>query len=136
MAALDDREVLALERAAFEAWQAEEIASLGSWRLRAMRGVTNRANSVWAGPGEPDAGFASAIAQVEAFYAARRLPAIFQITPAADRRLDALLEARGYERFDEVSFQIASAEHVAMRVPPRDVPNLVANHASQVGLAF
>lgn len=90
MGALDDREVLALERVA---WQAEEIASLGSWRLRAMRGVTNRANSVWAGPGEPDASFASAIAQVEAFYAARRLPAIFQITPAADRRLDALSSA-------------------------------------------
>ena len=113
MNARTHEKVLALERAAFEAWQAEEIALLGPWRLRAMHSVTNRANSVWAGPGEPADGFARAIAQVEAFYAARELPAIFQITPAADARLDALLEARGYERFDEVSFQTARAEQIA-----------------------
>ncbi len=106
-------ELLALEVAAFEAWRAEEIAALGPWRLRSMRGVTNRANSVWAGPGEPAGGFALAIAEAEAWYAARALPAIFQITPAADPRLDALLAARGYESFDAVSFQLADAARVA-----------------------
>lgn len=108
-------ELLALEVAAFEAWRAEEIAALGPWQLRGMRGVTNRANSVWAGPGEPAGGFALAIAEVEAWYAARALPAIFQITPAADSRLDALLAARGYESFDAVSFQLADAARVAAR---------------------
>ncbi len=118
MAELGADEILALERAAFEAWQAEEVVALGPWRLRFMRGVTNRANSVWAGPGEPPVGFAAAIAQVESFYAARGRPAAFQIAPVADPRLDPLLEAVGYERFEEVSFQVASAERVA-RISPR-----------------
>ena len=105
--------ILELERAAFEAWQAEEIVALGPWRLRFMRGVTNRANSVWAGPGEPDGGFARAIDAAEAFYAARNLAPTFQITPSADARLDALLAERGYSSFDEVSMQTADASRVA-----------------------
>lgn len=112
MPASDD-EILALERAAFEAWQAEEVSALGPWRLRAMRGVTKRANSVWAAPGEPPGGFARAIAEAEAWYAARGLPTIFQIAPLADPRLDALLAERGYPAIEPVSFQIASAERVA-----------------------
>jgi ribosomal protein S18 acetylase RimI-like enzyme len=113
VAKLAEDEVLALERAAFEAWEAEEIVPLGPWRLRAMRGVTNRANSVWAGPGEPAGGFARAIEAAEAFYAERGLPAIFQISPAADARLDGLLAGRQYERFDETSFQTAQAARIA-----------------------
>ncbi|HEU4427641.1 MAG TPA: GNAT family N-acetyltransferase [Myxococcota bacterium] len=109
-------QVLALERAAFDAWQAEEIVALGPWRLRFMQGVTDRANSVWAGPGEPPGGFDDAIARVEAFYAERRRPVLFQITPAADE-LDARLAARGYERYDDVSVQIASAARVAQLAP-------------------
>lgn len=108
-----DADVLALERAAFEAWNAEEVAALGPWQLRFMRGVSNRGNSVWAGPGEPPGGFARAIGAVEAFYAARGLPPAFQITPVADPRLDALLAGRGYARVEPVSFQIADAARVA-----------------------
>lgn len=108
-----DDEVHALERAAFDAWTAQEIAPLGPWRLRFMHGVTNRANSVWAGPGEPPGGFARAIGEVEAWYAARGRPPIFQITPAADPRLDAQLAARGYEVFDPVSFRVAETARVA-----------------------
>ncbi|HEY8122534.1 MAG TPA: GNAT family N-acetyltransferase [Myxococcota bacterium] len=119
MAAQRQDEIAALERAAVAAWRAEEIVDLGPWRLRAMHGVTNRANSVWAGPGEPPGGFAAGIDAVEAFYAARGLPAIFQITPVADPGLGALLAARGYERFDEVSVQVANAERVAA-LPLRD----------------
>ena len=115
--ALEGTEILALELATFEAWRAEEIVALGPWRLRCMHGVTNRANSVWAGPGEPAGGFARAIAEVEAFYAERALPAIFQITPVADPRLDALLAARGYGSFDAVSFQVADAARVAAIEP-------------------
>lgn len=111
-------EILAIEQAAFEAWQAEEVLALGPWRARAMRGVTNRANSVWAGPGEPPGGFARAIAAVEAFYAARALPAQFQLAPIADPRLDGLLEERGYVRIEEVCVETASAERVA-KLPVR-----------------
>ena len=110
-----------LERAAFEAWQAEQVVALGPWRLRFMHGVTSRANSVWAGPGEPAGGLAHAIAEVEAFYAARGQPAIFQIAQLADERLDPLLAERGYEHFNEVSFQVASAERVALLVPREDI---------------
>jgi GNAT superfamily N-acetyltransferase len=117
MAASDD-EILALERAAFEAWQAEEVSALGPWRLRAMRGVTKRASSVWAAPGEPPGGFARAIAEAEAWYAARGLQTIFQIAPIADPRLDALLAARGYAAIEPVSFQVADTDRVA-RLTPR-----------------
>ncbi len=113
MAQAAHEEVLTLERAAFEAWRAEEVVALGPWRLRCMRGVTNRANSVWLGLGEPPGGLSRAIADVESFYGARGLPTTFQITPLADSRLDALLAARGYERIDEVSVQVADAALVA-----------------------
>jgi ribosomal protein S18 acetylase RimI-like enzyme len=133
VAALGEDEVLAFERAAFEAWRAEEIVALGPWRLRSMRGVTNRANSVWAGLGEPAGGFSAAIAKAEAFYAARARPAIFQITPAADARLDALLSARGYEREGEVSVEVADAELVGKRAPR---PGLSARCDAQLGEAW
>jgi ribosomal protein S18 acetylase RimI-like enzyme len=114
-------EILALELAAFEAWQAEEVIALGPWWLRFMHGVTNRANSVWAGPGEPPGGIERAIERAEAFYAARRLPAIFQITPVADARLDVLLEARGYALIEPVSFQVADAAQVARLAQRPDI---------------
>jgi len=116
MSAFD--EILALELAAFDAWQAEEVVALGPWRLRFMHGVTNRANSVWAGPGEPPGGFERAIARAESFYAARELPVLFQLTPVADARLDTLLDARGYALIEPVSFQVADAAQVA-RLSPR-----------------
>ena len=36
-----------IERTAYDAWPAEEVESLAGWRLRALRGVSRRANSVW-----------------------------------------------------------------------------------------
>lgn len=114
MSAFD--EILALELAAFDAWQAEEVVALGPWRLRFMHGVTNRANSVWAGPGEPPGGFERAIDRAESFYAERGLPAIFQITPVADARLDALLAERGYALVEPVSFEVADTARVARQL--------------------
>lgn len=109
---MSDEEILAIERAAFEAWTAAEIAALGPWRLRSMHGVTNRASSVWVGPGEPPRGIPRAIEEAEAFYAARGLPPMFQITPLSDPRVDAQLAARGYAEFDPVSLQTADAARV------------------------
>jgi GNAT superfamily N-acetyltransferase len=106
-------DVLSLELAALEAWRAEEVAELGPWRLRFMHGVTNRANSVWAGPGVPAGGFEAAFAVVEDWYAARGLPASYQVAPLADPRLDGLLAARGYQRLPPVSVEAAAAETVA-----------------------
>jgi arginase len=104
-----------LEARAFAAWPAAEVEPLGAWRLRATSGVTRRANSAWA---VGDAGpLEAAIARVEAFYAARDLPAVFQIGPLAPRGLDAALAARGYGTEGAVSIQIADLAAIASRTP-------------------
>jgi ribosomal protein S18 acetylase RimI-like enzyme len=91
-------EVVALERAALAAWPAEEAVWHHGWCFRAMRGVTRRANSVWAGPLVQEAPLAPAIGAAEAFYAVRGLPCLFQVAPgAAPDTLDGALAARGYE---------------------------------------
>jgi ribosomal protein S18 acetylase RimI-like enzyme len=106
-------EILAIEEAAFDAWPAAEVRGLGPWRLRFMSGVTQRANSVWIGPGEPPGGIEAGVAAVEAFYAARQIPATFQLSPLSHPHLDALLSARGYALHGVTSMQVADAERVA-----------------------
>ncbi|HEX4741758.1 MAG TPA: GNAT family N-acetyltransferase [Caulobacteraceae bacterium] len=67
-----------LEPVTARAWRAAEETSLGGWRLNASRGVSGRINACWpiAAPGRPAA---AALAEVEAWYAARGLPARFKI---------------------------------------------------------
>ncbi len=115
--AVNDADVLALEEAAFASWPAEEVVALGPWRMRAMRGVTGRGNSTWAGPGAPPRGLPAAIEEVERFYAARGLPALFHLTSLSDPRLEPLLAARGYALVDPVSLQVADTERVAQLAP-------------------
>jgi GNAT superfamily N-acetyltransferase len=112
-------EITAIERTAFDAWPAAEVRALGAWRLRAMRGVTNRGNSVWMGPENAldRAELDARIEAVERFYRERALPALFQLTPLAPPALDGALAARGY------------APHAPTRV-------LVAESAQVAGLAF
>jgi ribosomal protein S18 acetylase RimI-like enzyme len=86
-----------LETLAANAWPAAEIAELSGWRLRHTTGVTRRANSVWPNQWTDDAHVAERLGQVEAFYQQRRLPARYQICPAAlPIELDEQLAARGY----------------------------------------
>jgi GNAT superfamily N-acetyltransferase len=114
-----DPEILAIERAAFDAWPAAEVATLGGWRLRFNHGVTNRAGSVWPGPGEAPEPLEARIDAVERFYAERGSPACFQLSPAAEPAgLDATLAARGYEAFAEVSVEVAAAAQVAVPAAP------------------
>lgn len=70
--------IAGLERAAAEHWQAAEQEWLGSWLLRGDVGFTGRANSALplGAPGMP---LASAVAEVEAWYAARGLTAMVVI---------------------------------------------------------
>jgi ribosomal protein S18 acetylase RimI-like enzyme len=77
------------------------------WLLRLSPGKAKRARSV-------NAVYASTlpldekVAYCEGVYQARSLPAIFRITPFSQPpMLDAGLEARGYERFDETSVEEA-----------------------------
>jgi GNAT superfamily N-acetyltransferase len=119
---VQDGELLAIERTAFDAWPAAEVGTLGGWRLRFNHGVTRRASSVWPGPGEAALPLAARIEAVERFYAERGGPASYQMTPVADPpELDAVLAARGYEAAAPVSVEIADAAGVAARAMPPGV---------------
>lgn len=64
-----------VSRRATEDWPPEELVPLGEWQLRAAGGFSRRANSALA-CGDPGLPLDEALAQVEAFYAERRLPAL------------------------------------------------------------
>lgn len=85
-----------LQPIAARAWPPEQAAGLGGWRLHAAAGFSGRANCCWP-LGAPDRPAAAAIAAVEAWYAARGLPALFimpEVAPLEPLRL--LLETHGY----------------------------------------
>jgi len=112
-------EILAIERAAFDAWPAAEVRALGGWRMRFNHGVTNRGSSVWPGPGGSELSLDGRIAAVERFYAERGAPACYQISAAADPpELDAALAARGYETHSPVSVEVSSVAAVAALATP------------------
>jgi ribosomal protein S18 acetylase RimI-like enzyme len=101
-----------LERLAFSAWPAEEVRAVEGFRLRSMRGVTRRANSVFT-CGEV-ADLDGAIELAETFYAERAQPALFQISPTPlGERLEHRLAARGYVVDAPVSIQTAGLAAVA-----------------------
>jgi N-acetylglutamate synthase len=89
-----------LQRVMTPSWGAVERGTVGEWVLRASSGFTQRGNSV-VPVGEPGVPLSEAVEQVEGWYAARGLPALFAVAgptgfdPAADP-LGALLLARGY----------------------------------------
>ncbi|TCI98871.1 GNAT family N-acetyltransferase [Aeromicrobium sp. IC_218] len=67
-----------LTRITSRGWPATESVPLGGWELRAAGGFTGRANSV-AVHGDPGVAVDEALVLVEAFYAARDLPALAQV---------------------------------------------------------
>lgn len=73
-------------------WPAVEEVDVDGWVARFSGGVTNRANSVL--PMGTPADLERAIERVEALYAERGLPAVFQI--GRHDGLDRVLDARGY----------------------------------------
>ena len=108
-----------LEALAANAWPAAEVSCLGGWRLRFTEGVTRRANSVW--PNQPLAGAAlnETLAQVEAFYAARKEPPRYQLSPAAEPAdLDARLAARGYRAVARSAVQAVALPTILQRTKP------------------
>jgi ribosomal protein S18 acetylase RimI-like enzyme len=86
---------LALE-VLLDAWPPLERERLGDWSLRFAHGFTRRANSVLA-IGEPALPLDDAIARCEQRYAARELPARFQLREGiVAEELERGLRARGY----------------------------------------
>src|SRR5262249_47798162 len=86
-----------LEGGAGRAWGGAEEGALGGWRPRGSGRGTQRGNPVWPRSGEGTMPVEAKLTAVEAFYAARGLPARYQMTIAAvPAGLDAELAARGY----------------------------------------
>jgi ribosomal protein S18 acetylase RimI-like enzyme len=107
--------ILDLEERAFRAWPAAEVRELEGWRLRSTAGVTRRANSVWpnriTGPLPLD----RRLDEAEAFYAGRRLPALYQITTiATPAGLDDALAARGYSIEAPVAVEVAATRDLTL----------------------
>jgi ribosomal protein S18 acetylase RimI-like enzyme len=102
-----------IEHCAFDAWPAEEVEHLDGWRLRAMHGVSRRANSVWTFEATGQASIEERLPRVEAWYVSRNLVPTFQVTDRArPEGLDAALEQRGYVIDAPVSIQVASPADV------------------------
>jgi ribosomal protein S18 acetylase RimI-like enzyme len=102
-----------IERCAFDAWPAEEVEHLDGWRLRAMHGVSRRANSVWTFEATGQASIEERVSRVEAWYASRNLPPTFQVADRArPEGLDAALQQRGYVIDAPVSIQVAAPAEV------------------------
>lgn len=94
-------------------WKALEEEVVDGWMCRFSDGVTRRANSVLP-LGEP-AGIAAAIAVIERFYAARGLPAVFQISAdSLPRDLDDVLAKRGYAADSPTVVQLLGKESLAV----------------------
>ena len=101
------------ERCAFDAWPAEEVECQAGWRLRATRGVTRRANSVWTLEATGHASVEERVDRAEAWYGSRHLAPTFQIAERAlPEGLDAALEHRGYVIDAPVSIQVAATKDV------------------------
>ena len=112
-----------LDRLADQGWPALEREAAGGWTLRASGGVTNRANSVL--PAGAVADLDRAISRAENWYAARSLPAVFQVSPGATEGLDDALALRGYRSHSHTDILIADRAHVASADgPANEAPRL------------
>ncbi|MGC4755329.1 GNAT family N-acetyltransferase [Micromonospora trifolii] len=87
--------VVALERAADEAWPAPTRGRLGDWLLRSAEGWTGRANSALP-IGDPDRPLAAAVDAVERWYAERGQPALINTPLPLAAPVGAELDARGW----------------------------------------
>ncbi|MET8260065.1 GNAT family N-acetyltransferase [Micromonospora sp. NPDC005205] len=87
--------VVALERAADEAWPAPIRGRLGDWLLRSAEGWTGRANSALP-IGDPDRPLAAAVDAVERWYAERGQPALINTPLPLAAPVGAELDDRGW----------------------------------------
>lgn len=103
-----------IEGYALRGWPAETVEELAGWRLRAMGGVTRRANSAWTGAAHGALTLEQRIETLEAFYAKHGLPSLVQVSTASrPDGLDEFLAQRGYELDAPVSVQVAAPARVA-----------------------
>lgn len=108
-----------VEAHAYRAWPGLHVETLDGWRLRSAANVTRRANSVWAQQCERGLADPARLTAVERFYAARNLPARYQLCPVSQPGdLDAQLAQRGYRLTAQTAVQIADLDAVWAAAPP------------------
>lgn len=124
--------VLEIEQHALAAWPAAEVEVYEGWQLRAMSGVSRRANSVWTGVAVGSGSLERRIAYVESFYIARGLPPSFQVGQHSEPPgLDRALALRGYRIDAPVSVQIAEPSDVVRVAGSRSVRVEVTDHVTE-----
>ena len=122
-------DVLALEEVAVAGWPAPDTRWLGRWLLRAAEGFTGRANSVLP-LGEPGRPLDAALAEVEAWYGERGLPARMVIPTPAREALDAALAARGWTDYNHVEVLTADVGVTLAALPEHpDLPPVTVEDA-------
>jgi N-acetylglutamate synthase len=105
---MPDERVHLLQELAGNAWPAPVVQVVGGWRFRFGHGISRRTDSVLANDDDGRLPVADKVALAEAFYARRRVPARFQLSPA-DRPadLDRALADRGYRDEGAILVQVA-----------------------------
>ena len=117
-------EVVAVERVAATGWPAVETEWLGEWLLRAAGGWTGRANSVLP-LGDPGMPLDTALGRARDWYAARGLPAKFQVPLPIGRHLERELRSRGWTYSHTVLVQTAPLTAVTAGAPdPTGMPEV------------
>jgi N-acetylglutamate synthase len=110
-------------------WPSLEESSVDGWLVRFSSGVTQRANSVL--PMAEPSGVESALSTVESMYAARGLPAVFQLGPVTHPAdLDRRLAARGYTYGSPTLVQTAPTGAV-LNLPDATVPVAIADEPDE-----
>ncbi|MGI5214194.1 GNAT family N-acetyltransferase [Plantactinospora sp. CA-290183] len=110
--------VVALERAADEAWPAPVRDRLGDWLLRAADGWTGRANSALP-IGDPDRPLDDAIDAVRRWYADRGQPALVNVPLPLAAPVGAALDERGWGARPLVLVQTAPVAAILDAAPAR-----------------
>ncbi|MGC4852928.1 GNAT family N-acetyltransferase [Micromonospora sp. DT4] len=117
--------VVALERAADEAWPAPTRGRLGDWLLRSAEGWTGRANSALP-IGDPDRPLPAAVDAVERWYAERGQPAIINTPLPLAAPVGAELDDRSWGTRPPTLVQTAP-----LPLPP--APTVAATSGAGVG---
>ncbi|MET7705394.1 GNAT family N-acetyltransferase [Micromonospora sp. NPDC005413] len=116
--------VVALERAADEAWPAPTQGRLGDWLLRSADGWTGRANSALP-IGDPDRPLPAAVDAVERWYAEQGQPAMINTPLPLAAPVGAELDARGWGSRPPTLVQTAPLPlptSASAGAPPADPP--------------
>jgi ribosomal protein S18 acetylase RimI-like enzyme len=120
MTPMDPPPVRTLDEIAARAVPALEVVRIDGWVARHTPGLsTKRVNSIWPRHDDARRQLDEKLTTVERFYAARDLPARFQITPAAEPPgLDQALDRRDYVEGDPTSVEFCDLARLRA-LPPR-----------------